>query len=192
MNDPEKLEHFSADVAQSVQERHDEKRSAELEVHDFPISEGHHYGGQVAPLAEGTTPHDTSDWNNVEPEPSFVGDAVNTPAREQTRLPSFAQSEFYTVNIFSFSHFMCMSALTSMAQIVRRQRRKRGDNDLKMTVSHSRVPHLNAEWEFSVTEHTPSITSRLPNAYFLLLGMGFHALLGYRPQGPERRREQTE
>lgn len=79
-----------------------------------------------------------------------------------------------------------------MAQIVRRQRRKRGDNDLKMTVSHSRVPHLNAEWEFSVTEHTPFITSRLPDAYFLLLGMGFHALLGYRPQGPERRPEQTE
>lgn len=124
MTDPEKVEEFTADadVAPSVQERHDEKRSVELEIQEFPTSEGD-CDGQVAPLAEGTTPHDASDWSNVEPE-----DAVNTTAREQTRLPSFAQSEFYT--------------------IVRRQRRKR-DNDLKMTVSHSRVPHLNAEWEFS-------------------------------------------
>lgn len=43
--------------------------------------------------------------------------------------PSFAQSEFYT--------------------IVRRQRRDRGGDNLKMKVSHSRVPQLNAEWEFS-------------------------------------------
>ena len=114
MSDPEKLEDFSTDVAQSVQERHDEKRSAELEIHEFPISEGHHYDGQVAPLAEGTTPHDASDWSNVEPDQSLVGDAVNTNAREQTRLPSFAQSEFYTVtfSVFFFS-FTCMCALIS-------------------------------------------------------------------------------
>ncbi|KAH9057249.1 amino acid permease-domain-containing protein [Lactarius vividus] len=56
-------------------------------------------------------------------------DAVKATAHARPGLPSFAQSEFYT--------------------IVRRQRRKRGDNSLKMTVSHSRVPHLNAEWEFS-------------------------------------------
>ncbi|KAN0137458.1 Amino acid permease domain containing protein [Lactarius tabidus] len=127
MTDPEKVENFTADVAPSVQERHDEKRSVELEIQEFPTSEGG-YDGQVTPLAEGTTPHDASVWSHVEPEPEVVEDAVNATAREQTRLPSFAQSEFYT--------------------IVRRQRRKR-DNDLKMTVSHSRVPHLNAEWEFS-------------------------------------------
>ncbi|KAI0245718.1 amino acid permease-domain-containing protein [Lactifluus subvellereus] len=43
--------------------------------------------------------------------------------------PSFAQSEFH--------------------MIVRRQRRDRGADSLKMKVSHSRVPHLNAEWEFA-------------------------------------------
>lgn len=65
------------------------------------------------------------------------------------------------------------------AQIVRRQRRKRGDNNLKMTVSHSRIPQLNAEWEFSVNFlHIPS-PPRHPKKCIFLLGMGFHALLGY-------------
>jgi hypothetical protein len=44
--------------------------------------------------SEGTTPYDASDWSNVEPEPLFAGNAT---AHEQTRLPSFAQSKFYTV-----------------------------------------------------------------------------------------------
>ncbi|KAF8265692.1 hypothetical protein EI94DRAFT_1804014 [Lactarius quietus] len=61
--------------------------------------------------------------------PSLVEDAVNTTTRVQTHLPSFAQSEFYT--------------------IVRRHRRKRGDSSFKMTLSYFRVPHLNAEWGFS-------------------------------------------
>jgi hypothetical protein len=99
MTDPEKVENFTADVAPSVQERHDEKCSVELEV---PTSEGG-YDGQVTPLAEGTTPHDASVWSHVEPEPKVVEDAVNATAREQTRLPSFAQSEFYTV-MFSLAH----------------------------------------------------------------------------------------
>jgi hypothetical protein len=95
MTDPEKVEDFTADadVAPSVQERHDEKRSVELDIQEFPTSEGD-CDGQVTPLAEGTTPRDASDWSNVEPEPLVAGNAT---AREQTRLPSFAQSEFYTV-----------------------------------------------------------------------------------------------
>ncbi|KAI9451769.1 amino acid permease-domain-containing protein [Lactarius psammicola] len=122
----------------STQERHDEKRSrdgreveVEVEIQEVPTleGEGDYEGHEPPPLAERTTPHDSSAWSNVEPEPELADDAVKTTTRVQPGLPSFAQSEFYT--------------------IVRRQRRKRGDNSLKMTVSHSRVPHLNAEWEFS-------------------------------------------
>ncbi|KAI9447452.1 amino acid permease-domain-containing protein [Lactarius indigo] len=127
-----------SDVPPSSQEHHDEKclrddvsDSVELGVQESPTLEGVYEGHEPPSLVEGTAPHDSSEWNNVdvEPGPSLVEDTVKTTAHARPGLPSFAQSEFYT--------------------IVRRQRRRRGDNSLKMTVSHSRVPHSNAEWEFS-------------------------------------------
>ena len=92
MTDAEKLEDFPAvelDVAApSVQECHDEKRGS---------VESPTYDGPAAPLAEGTTtPHDLSEWSNVEPEPSPVDNSI-APAPTRPSLPSFAQSEFYTV-----------------------------------------------------------------------------------------------
>lgn len=120
MNDSEKLEDFSApklDVTPSVHESQDEKRSrndasgsVELEIQEFPTPEGD-YDVQVDPLAEGTTPREPPEWGNVEPE---LSRAVNTTARAPPRLPSFAQSEFYTV--------MCCpitSALVSIRALVR-------------------------------------------------------------------------
>ncbi len=107
MADLEELEDFSApksDVPPSAQKRHDEKRSrddgsrsVELEIQESPTSEGDYEGHDPPPPAEGTTPHDPSEWSNVEPEPSLVEDAVKTTACAQPGLPSFAQSEFYTV-----------------------------------------------------------------------------------------------
>ncbi|KAI0278600.1 amino acid permease-domain-containing protein [Russula aff. rugulosa BPL654] len=41
------------------------------------------------------------------------------------------------------------ASANEVVKIVRRQRRERGGDNLKMKVSHSRVPQLNAEWEFS-------------------------------------------
>lgn len=103
MTDPEKLEDFSApklEVTPFTQESQDEKRSrndasgsVELEIQEFPTPEGD-YDGQVAPLAEGTTPREPPEWSNIGPEPSH---AVNATAPALPRLPSFAQSEFYTV-----------------------------------------------------------------------------------------------
>ncbi|KAH9970461.1 amino acid permease-domain-containing protein [Russula compacta] len=66
---------------------------------------------------------DPSQWDNQE-----EGD-ISASISTRQGPPSFAQSEFYT--------------------IVRRQRRERGGDSLKMKVSHSRVPQLNTEWEFS-------------------------------------------
>jgi hypothetical protein len=107
MTDSEKLEDFSTlepDVAPSAQECHNEKRSrddgsgsVELDsgVQEFPTSEGD-CDGPVAP------PRDQ--WSNVELEPS-----LESPVRAQTRLPSFAQSEFYTVSEFFWHICACMS-----------------------------------------------------------------------------------
>jgi hypothetical protein len=49
MTDPEMVENFTADadLATSVQERHDEKRSVELDIQEFPTSEGSHDGQVV-------------------------------------------------------------------------------------------------------------------------------------------------
>ena len=51
-----------------------------------------------------------------------------------------------------------------------------------MKVSHSRVPQLNAEWEFSVFNilylEFPTLLV-LTGFFFSLSGMGFDALLGH-------------
>ncbi|KAI9449880.1 amino acid permease-domain-containing protein [Russula earlei] len=85
----------------------------------------------VTPTKDSVACDDTdssSHWRRdvVPPE---EGDLAAAPVSLGRGLPSFAQSEFYT--------------------IVRRQRRQRDSEGLEMKVPHSRVPHLNAEWEFS-------------------------------------------
>ena len=58
------------------------------------------------------------------------------------------------VSIGALAHIcarvLIISPFCCPVQIVRRQRRERGGNSLKMAVSHSRVTYLNAEWEFAV------------------------------------------
>ena len=140
----------------------------ELEIQESSASEGDHEG-YGSPLAEGTSPHDASECSNVVPEPPLVEDAVNIGAGARPGLPSFAQSEFYTVMFYPidpaprFDFHIRARVLTlprrPSAQIVRRQRRERGNNNLKMMVSHSRVPHLNAEWEFSVKHSSHPVES---------------------------------
>jgi hypothetical protein len=106
MTNAEKREDFSAlavqsDVAApSVQECHDEKRSSRDDGLGSPSTpaSGGEYDGQAAPLTERTTTHDLSECCNVEPEPSLV-DNNTAPVQTRPSLPSFAQSEFYTVNI---------------------------------------------------------------------------------------------
>jgi hypothetical protein len=59
-----------------------------------------------------------------------------------------------------------------------------------MKVSHSRVPHLNAEWEFSVNSilRTRFFLEMFLTSFFCVwslfdvLGMGLDALSGYFPQ----------
>ena len=88
MTDAEDFSTAELDMAApSVQECHNEKRGS---------VESPTYDGQAAPLAEGTTTHDLSEWSNIEPEPSLV-DNNTAPAQTRPSLPSFAQSEFYTV-----------------------------------------------------------------------------------------------
>lgn len=71
--------------------------SMELELQELPTSEGG-YEGHEPSLAEGTTPHESSEWSNVEPEPSLVPvEGAVDAVQAQSRPPSFAQSEFYTV-----------------------------------------------------------------------------------------------
>ena len=112
MTDAEKLEDFPAvelDVAApSVQECHDEKRGS---------VESPTYDGPAAPLAEGTTTHDLSEWNNVEPEPSPVDNNI-APAQTRPSLPSFAQSEFYTVMFCLRPYFDCDSCSCARARVL--------------------------------------------------------------------------
>ncbi|KAH9959164.1 amino acid permease-domain-containing protein [Russula dissimulans] len=82
---------------------------------------------------EGTCDDDDPSQCHVTVAPGEEDDEPTAPVSAKTRqlegLPSFAQSEFYT--------------------IVRRQLRQRDSDGLEMKVPHSRVPQLNAEWEFS-------------------------------------------